>query len=297
MIRSMNKRLSIVLLLALSTACGQSNPSGASGSPAATSTNPATSQALVARVNGAPITEADVELKLAAPMHEAGKMSADEKKQAVLDGIILRELMAQKALSMGLDKDPKYLEDLKKLDAQIADFKRTALSELLIRRENEKRTTPSDDEVRAYFTANEKRLRMQLHVLQILKRSEAEITEARSMIDRGKSFEEVAASFFPNLPEGQKPWDLGYLPFYKIPEPWRRTVYDMKPGEMSGVLRGPTDRYWLVKLVEIREDTAMTFESAKEAVIQDMKANKVQHVRESLGKELRAAGKVEILGK
>ena len=295
MIRSMNKRLSIVLLLALSTACGQSNPSGASGSPAATSTNPATSQALVARVNGAPITEADVELKLAAPMHEAGKMSADEKKQAVLDGIILHELMAQKALSMGLDKDPKYQEDLAKLDAQVADFKRTALSELLLRSEGDRRTTPTDDEARAYFTKNEKRIRTQVHILQILKRSEAEITEARSMIERGKSFEEVAQSYFPNLPEGQKPWDLGFLAFYKIPEPWRDTLTDLKPGEMSGILRGPNERFWLIKLVETKEDTALTFESAKEGVLQDMKAVKVSHVREGLEKELREGAKVEMI--
>ena len=268
------------------------------GSPGASATGrAAAAKAVLAKVNGAPITAADVEWKLETPSHEAAKAPPDDKKKAVLEGIVLRELMAQKALSMGLDKDPKYQEDLAKLDAQVADFKRTALSELLLRSEGDRRSTPTDDEARAYFTKNEKRIRTQVHIFQILKRSEAEITEARSMIDRGKSFEEVAASFFPNLPEGQKPWDLGYLPFYKIPEPWRRTVYDMQPGEMSGVLRGPTDRYWLVKLVEIREDTAMTFESAKEAVIQDMKANKVQHVRESLGKELRAAGKVEILGK
>jgi len=292
----MNKRLSIALLLAVSSACGQSNPPGASGSTTQGSTNRAASQAVVARVNGAPLTEADVELKMQTPQHEAAKAPPEEKRQAVLDALILREIMAQKALSMGLDQDPKYQEDLKKLEAQVADFKRTALSELLLRRENDKRATPSDDEVRAYFTANEKRLRMQLHVMQILKRSEAEIIEARSMIDRGKPFEEVAASFFPNMPDGSKPWDLGYLPFYKIPDPWRKTVYDMKPGEMSGVMRGPSDRFWLVKLVDIREDTAMTFESAKEAIIQDMKANKVQHVRDGLEKELRAGAKVEIVG-
>lgn len=293
----MKLRFSLVLLLALSSACGQSNPPGASGSSSSPAgTNRAASQAVVARVNGAPITEADVELKMQAPMHEAAPMPAEEKKKAVLDNIIGREVMAQRALSLGLDQDPKYQDDLKKLEAQVADFKRTALSELLLRKEGEKRT-PTDDEARAYFTKNEKRLRMQLHVLQILKRSEAEIVEARSMIERGKSFEDVAASYFPNLPQGQTPWDLGYLPFYKIPEPWRETVYDMKNGEMSGVLRGPSDRYWLVKLIDVREDTAMTFESAKEAVLQDMKANKVQHAREGLEKELRATAKIEIVGK
>lgn len=292
----MNKRLSLVLSFALLAACGQSNPPGASGSPGASATGrAAAAKAVLAKVNGAPITAADVEWKLQTPSHEAGKAPPDDKKKAVLEGIVLRELMAQKALSMGLDKDPKYQEDLAKLDAQVADFKRTALSELLLRSEGDRRTTPTDDEARAYFTRNEKRIRTQVHILQILKRSEAEITEARSMIERGKSFEEVAQSYFPNLPEGQKPWDLGFLAFYKIPEPWRDTLTDLKPGEMSGILRGPNERFWLIKLVETKEDAALTFESAKEGVLQDMKAVKVSHVREGLEKELREGAKVEMI--
>ena len=118
---------------------------------------------------------------------------------------------------------------------------------------------------------------------------------APGMIERGKSFEEVAQSYFPNLPEGQKPWDLGFLAFYKIPEPWRDTLTDLKPGEMSGILRGPSERFWLIKLVETKEDTALTFESAREGILQDMRAMKVSHVREGLEKELRAAAKVEMV--
>ena len=293
----MKKRSVLPFVLLFAAACGTNNPPGASGQQgAATTSSPATSQSVVARVNGKPITEADVQLKLAAPMHEASPTPAAEKRRAVIDGIVGREILAQRALELGLDQDPKYQEDLKKLDAQIADFKRSALSELLLKKEGERRT-PSDDEARAYFAKNEKRLRMQVHVMQILKRSEAEIVEARSAIERGKSFEEVAASYFPNLPKDQTPWDLGFLPFYKVPEPWRETIYDMQVGEVSGVLRGPSDRYWLVKLIEVKQDSAMTFESAREAVLQDMKANKVSHVRENLEKELRAKANVELPAK
>jgi peptidyl-prolyl cis-trans isomerase C len=292
----MNKRLSLVLSVALLAACGQSNPPGASGSAPASSAAAATTEKVLARVNGVPITDVDLALRLKADSHEAGgDPGAPDRKKNVLDYLILHEIMAQKAVEMGLDKDAKYQEELRRLEAQLAAFKRQELSERYVAREGDKRATPSDDEARAYFQKNEKRIRTQVHIFQILKRTENAIVEARSMIERGKTFEEVAASYFPNLPEGQKPWDLGYLPFYKIPEPWRDTLTDLKVGEMSGILKGPNERFWLIKLVEVKEDTALTFESAKEGILQDMKATRTQHLREGLEKELRAAAKVEML--
>jgi len=291
---SMNKRLSMLLAAAALAACGQSASPHGSGGTGAPGSATATPGEVVARVNGAPITEADVRLKLQNDNHEAAAAPASERRKAVLDSLISREILAQKAGSLGLDQDPRYQEGLRKLEAQLVAYRRQELSELLLRRESEKRATPSDDEARAYFEENGKRIRTQVHVLQILRRSEAAITEARSAIERGKSFDEVALGMFPGLPEGQRPWDLGYLSFSKVPEPWRETVYDMKPGEMSGVLRGPNERFWLVKLVDTRDDPNATFESVKEAVLTDMKGSRQQRVREDLERELRAGARVEL---
>ncbi len=288
----MKKHLSALLLAAV-LGCGQNGPSGATGPASTGSAAPGAQGKVVARVNGVPITEADVDLRLQNDSHEAAP--GPERRKVVLEQLVTREILAQKALEKGLDQDPKYQEGLRRLEAQLAAYRRQELSDLLVRREGEKRATPSDEDARAHFLKNEKRIRTSVHVLQILRRSEAAIVEARSAIERGKPFEEVAKDLFPGLPEGQKPWDLGYLSFHKIPEPWRETVYDMKPGEMSGILRGPNERFWLVKLVDVREDAGITFESVKDAVLADMKANKLQRSREDLEKELRAGAKVEIV--
>jgi peptidyl-prolyl cis-trans isomerase C len=291
----MKKPLCLVLLLALS-ACNQNGSSETGGSGSGdVAAHPAAAE-VVARVNGAPITEADVKFRLQNDSHEAAQAPGAERRKAALDTLVTREILAQKALAEGLDQDPKYQEDLRKMEAQLAAFKRQELSELLLRREAEKRSVPTEAEARAFFDKNQQRIRTRVHVLQILKRSENAILEMRSMIERGKSFEEVARSQLPGtLPEGQTPWDLGYLPFYKVPEPWRDTVYDMKPGEVSGILRGPNERFWLVKLVDVKEDEGVTFESVKDAVMMDMKANKVQRTRADLEKELRAGARVEMV--
>lgn len=288
----MNLHLSIcgVVALVLSlVGCEKHEPPAPALSASASA---APGSKVLARVNGVPITEADVELRLAGE-HETGK--SEEHRKNVLEQLIGKELLAQKAREAGLEQDPKYQEGLQRLLAQVSAYQRQELAELYLRREGDKRAGFTEDDQKAYFKANEKRIRTEIHVLQILRRSEAAIVEARSLIDRGKSFEDAAKELFPNLPEGQRPWDLGYLSFQKIPEPWRETIYELKPGEMSGILRGPNERFWLIKVVDVRTNEKLDYESVKEAIVADMKVTKTRSSSTELEKELRASAKIEIV--
>lgn len=294
------KLLSALLAATTLVACDQASPSadsadaGPGGTPSsAVAPASRTKSAVVARVNGVPITEAELEVKLAGGQSHDGLGGPDRRKTAI-EQLVTREILAQEAARRGLDREPKYQEGLLRLEAQVAAYKRQELSALLVEREGEKRATPTEADARAYFAQHEKQIRTKVHVLQILRRSEAAIAEVRGNIERGKTFEEAARDLLPNLPEGQAPWDLGYLAFYKVPEPWRETVYDMKPGEMSGILRGPNERFWLVKLVDVKEDPSITFESVRDALLTDMKANKLQRSREDIEREQRAGAKVEL---
>lgn len=301
----MKKHLKTMLLVGGALACFVAGASATSlagasaGGPSRVAGNGAAAglQAeddVIARVNGVPITEMDLKLKLENDSHEA--VPSAERRGTVLQSLIQREVLAQKARAEGLDKDPKYMAMRRLKEAQMGAFERQELAELLLAREAEKRSAPTEESARAFFAANEQHIRTRVHVMMILRRSEAAIIEARSAIDRGKSFEEVAESLLPGgLPEGKKPWDLGYLSFQQVPAPWRETVYDLKPGEMSGVLRGPNERFWLVKLVESRVDPDVTFESARAAIESDMAVNRVQRTREELQKELLLGARIEMV--
>ncbi len=290
------KQLVCALFSVVLLACAQNNGTGSG--PASSSAGPAGASVqakVLARVNGVPITELDVELKLQNDSHEAAGPS-EERRKAVLEQLITKEILAQKARENGLDRDKKYREGLTRLEAQVKAYERQELAELLLKREGERRSVIGDEDALAYFKQNEARIRTEVHVLQILRRSEAAIVEVRSAIERGKSFEEAARDLFPNLPEGQKPWDLGYLPFYKVPEPWRETVYELKAGEMSGILRGPNERFWLIQVVDSRKNEALSFESVKEAILTDMRAGRVQKSRETLEQDLKKGARVEMVG-
>ncbi len=113
-------------------------------------------------------------------------------------------------------------------------------------------------------------------------------------IQGGKSFEEVAESLVPSLPDGRKPWDLGFLSFSKIPDPWREWVYDLRAGETSGIIKGPSDRYWIVKVVEIKDDPSVTVDSAREAIIAELQKHGESGARTDLEEQLRAAATIEL---
>lgn len=275
------------------TAASQpSDTASAQSAPGPSSLAPRVDDEVLARVNGVPITRSDVKLKLDTGSHEAVPSPDFEKN--VLETLIGREVLAQQARTLGLDKDPTYLEAAKKLGAQVRGFERQELSELLLRREGARRGNPSEETARAYFEKNKKRISTELHVLQILRRNEAQATETRNAIQNGKPFEEVAAELLPpNLPPGSKPWDLGFMSFSKVPDPWREWVYELKPGETSGIIRGPNERFWIVKVVEVRENADVTFEGVREAVFADMARGGQDSARSTLETELRDKAKIE----
>lgn len=268
------------------------NAPGPTGHPGEASPN----DEVLARVNGVPIYRSDVQLKIDTGSHETSGAKSPEAEQNILQALITREVLAQEARKRGLDQDPAYLGAAKKLGAQARGFERQELSELLLRHEGQKRGAATDEAVNGYFERNKKRITTQLHVLQILRRSEAQAVEARNAIQGGKSFEEVAEGLVPTLPDGRRPWDLGFLSFSKIPDPWREWVYELKAGETSGIIKGPNDRYWIVKVVEIKNDPSITVDTAREAIVAELQKHGESGARTDLEEQLRAAATIEMSG-
>ena len=210
----------------------------------------------------------------------------------VLKVIVERQLFAQKALKLGLDANPAYQEKLRRMEAQFKDFKRRELSELF-RREIARTAEVGEEEAKEYFAKNAVRLGTELHVLQILRRSESSIEQALKELKQGSSFEKVAGKRFPKLPKmDAEPWDLGYLRWNQVPESWQGVVNDLPNGEVSGVIRGPNNRFWIIKLIDKRENPSITFESVKPSIMEVLKSAKIEALREQADRELRAEANI-----
>lgn len=248
---------------------------------------------MVATVNDTPITETDVLLNTQnVPRgHQAAGPSADTRE--VLEDIIQQELAYQRALELGLDADPDYQDELQRMEAQVTAIKRKRLSEVFFQREMTQKTQVSDAEARQYFADNAERLRTEINVWQILRRDQGSIEKIRADLAQGLSFEEVVNRQFPDLPDlDRKPWDLGYLRWNQVPEAWQKVVYDLQIGESSDIIRGPNNRFWIVKLIDKRENPDITFEQIQSTITDLLKNEKARRLREDTLQDLRSNARI-----
>ena len=245
---------------------------------------------VLATVNGEPITERDLDHR----MKKGGMGSVPHgPTQEVLQTIVRDELVYQQALRLGLDRDPSYRARLDDLEAQVRVFQRQEMA-VRLRGYALQQAAVTPAEAQAYFDANAAALRTRLHVYQLLhKGNGAELLAERERIGSGTPFEEVAAKRFEGMPlEGRAPWDLGELTWYQLPPAWRGVVDRLEPGQVSDVIRGEGERYWIVKLVGKRVDPAITFATEQERITEMLRQRKAEDVHARLLAEAKKEGKV-----
>ena len=247
---------------------------------------------VLATVNGMELTDVDV---MQYWQQSRGRGSQPDPKllNGVLGNIVLQELTYQRALELGLDADPTYQEELRRLEAQLDSFKRRTLSSLFDKREIIEKAKVTDEEAQAYFSADETRLRTEIKVWQILRRDERQIRQDLSELEAGMPFEKVALRQFPNLPEGAgKPWVLGFLRWEQVPAAWLSTVGKLQEGETSGIIRGQKNRFWLIKLIERRINPDLTYADSKTKIVEILTSDKVIQLRKKSNRALRDRARI-----
>lgn len=261
--------------------------------PLWSSARPAAAPDVLATVDGTPLTQLDLQLKLR-PEHtpQASAEPTPDYRQKVLETMIGQELAARKAIELGLDGDAEFKRGLAPLEAQVNAYKRKALSDLLAQHAVSAGGGVTDLEARAFFEQNAERLRTQVQVFQILRRTRESIEQARQELEAAPSFEAYMRTQFSQLPESEHPWDLGYLRWEQLPEQWREVVYTMKKGEVSGVIQGQKDRFWILKLVDTRLDPTVTFETTRPTLLEALKGKKLAELELRTQRELREAAQV-----
>jgi len=246
---------------------------------------------ILATVNGVPITEYDVKQIMRRVPH--GEKANPEPTQTVLETLVRNELIYQQSLELGLDKNPQYRAKLAEVEAQLRAFQRQEMSPLY-REYVRSKATVTDSEAQEYFKKNSKHIQTKFHVWQIYYRGgEAEITKAYKDLKSGISFEKVAAKRFPNLPKGMKaPWDLGYLYWSQIPPFWQASIDRLEPGQVSDIIKGPGERFWVIKLVNKVVDPKITFAAEKEKIVEVLKNQKADALYDSMLSEMRKKSKI-----
>lgn len=245
----------------------------------------------VVTVNGVPITEADIRMESKGDAH--GALPDEGKRQVIVDSLVRRELLRQAALARHLETSPEYLARRVNLDAQIRAFERQELPAALFRGLLAE-SAVTEDEAKAWYAANEKRVGVEVHIKQLLLKSRAAADKAKAELDAGRSFDEVAAAQFPNLPAGAKtPWDLGFMHWGKMPPQWLGVVFDTPDGKSTPIIEGAGNRFWILEVTEKRPAPAGAFDTVKAAVIERLRAERVGEMQAKLEEDLRKQAKIE----
>ncbi len=270
-------------------ACTDAPPNRPAGAQATAAKLPSLPANVLAQVNDVAITAKDVELE-SAPQ-QGHEQAAPATQTAVLYAVVQKELAAQRALALGLASDPGFQKELKQHETELQVWKRRRLSELFFRKQVDEASMVDDTEARKYYDANVDTIGSEPHLLQILVRDEARAQDALKALQAGTPFEEVARSQYPGLPPSVTPWDLGFVKWNQMPDAWSEALRTLSPGQTSGVLRGPKDRFWILRLVEKRK-IQPSFEAQRAAIVSFLRNQKIDARRKAVEAELQAQAQV-----
>ena len=273
-----------------SCCCKKPAPSPSAPAPQAAAKPVLPHHPVLARVNGVAFTDLDVAGAFRARSPEDEPTPAI--KASILETLIRQELLAQRAAALGLDKDEQLQEELAAIQAKMDKVRRDRLAEASYRDAIAKMPPVSDADAKAYFDANAARIHTEIHVSEIMERSEQAIAAAQAELKGGMSFEDVALKHQKVASPGKTPWDQGFLMWKQVPDAWHPAVDKLAVGEVSDILRGPGGRFWLVKMLGRKENTT-TFDELKAMLIEDLRAAKMDTVRDDLDRSLLATAKIE----
>jgi hypothetical protein len=247
---------------------------------------------ILATVNGVPITEQDLKESLKKGSgHGEGVMP--DNNQIALQTLVRNELIYQKSIELGLDKDPQYRMKLSEIEAQVRDFKRKEMA-AVYQNHMRSKAEVTDAEAKAYFEKNASKIQTKYHIWQILYRgNNPQIAKDDQDLKNGMPFEQVALRRFPNLPKEIKaPWDLGYLYWNQIPEPWQAVIDKLGTGKASDIIKGPGDRFWVIKVIDKIVDPKVTFATEKEKIVEVLKKQKSDGLNENMLNEMKTKAKI-----
>lgn len=239
--------------------------------------------AVVATVNGQPITEADLVMAEGELSKQFAQLPPEQRRAAALSAAIEIKVLAAKAIADGLDKDPDF-------QRRAAFLQERALHGEMVEKEVVGKVT--DQEVRARY---DKEIAAQppvneVHARHILVKTKEEAEAIIKQLDGGVDFQKLANEHTTDPSGKSNGGDLGYFgPGQMVPE-FEKAAMALEPGSYTKVPVQTQFGWHVIKVEDKRPQQPPPFEQVEEqarsAVIRDKYF--------ALVKEARAAAKVEI---
>lgn len=261
-------------------AAQETKPADAAAAPAPAPVDP---NAVVATVDGKPITEADLTLAEGELSRQFAQLPPEQRRAAALSAAIEIKVLSAKAIADGLDKDPEF-------QRRAAFLQQRALHGELVEKEVVGKI--SDAEIRARY---DKEIAAQppvneVHARHILVKTKEEADAIVKKLDAGEDFQKLANENTSDPSGKTNGGDLGFFgPGQMVPE-FEKAAMALEVGKYTKEPVQTQFGWHIIKLEDKRQQQPPAFDQvkdqAKSAVVRDKYFEAV--------KEARKAAKVEI---
>ncbi|MEW9834154.1 peptidylprolyl isomerase [Mesorhizobium marinum] len=215
--------------------------------------------AVVATIEGQPVTEADLAMALASVDQQYAQLPPEQRRAAAFMAIMEIRLLAARGVAEGLDKDPEF-------QRRMAFLQQRALHSEVIDKDIGQKIT--DEEVRARYDKqiSEAEPVNEVKARHILVKTKEEADAIIKQLDGGAKFEDLAAQHTTDPSGKTTGGDLGYFaPGQMVPE-FEKAAFAL---EVGGYTKEPIQSQfgWHVILVEDkRAQQPPAFDAVKDQI-------------------------------
>ncbi len=279
---------------------------------------------IVARVNGAAITAAELEeavnrLVPRATYHGAvSEEKRSEYREKALDGLLNQELQYQDALARSMKPEKKKVKDrveeiknrFKSKKEYKAALEQAGITEDVLKARVEKSilietaiaktvTEPSqmtEETLKDYYSKNTSKFKQPESVkLRIISaKDEKKAKEIIAKLKAGEDFSNLAAKMSEDdyrIMGG----DIGYVHKGRIfPELEEAAFHKLKVGEMSGLIKAE-NTWFIIKLEDKKPEYLMTFDEIKDKLKKELETKRSAELMEKWIADLRKKAEIEVL--
>ena len=229
---------------------------------------------VLAKVNGRPITEADLRMAEAEIGNELGSIPADQRRRVLVEYLIENHLFAEAGESEKLGSGTAF-------DERMKYWQRKALRDAYFDRSIKGAVTEAearklyDAQVAAAKPQEEARAR------HILVDNEALAKAIFEKVAHGEDFANMAKQHSKDPGSKEEGGDLGYFTRGQMVAQFEEAAFKLKPGEMSQPVQSQFG-WHIIKLEDKRQRGTPPFESIKDRIMASLVHRKAQDMVQSL---------------
>ncbi|ABL01180.1 peptidylprolyl isomerase [Pelobacter propionicus] len=243
---------------------------------------------VLAEVNGKKITSGDFSREVKnLPEYLRAMATTPQGRKEMLDTMVIRELILQKASKDGLDKGPEIEEKLQEL-------KKRLIVEAFLKKKVETDAQISDADLKKFYDQNIDKFKAgeQIRASHILVKTEKEAKEILAQLKGGAAFEELARKHSVDS-SSAKGGDLGWFGKGAMVPAFERAALALKEGQVSDVVKSDFG-FHIIKLTGKRPAGTRPFDEVKDQIKAALMPSKQQEIFQKIKDELKKSAKITV---